>query len=89
MGVSRRIDNDEVDLVVSRLLYAADDFTLVVGLKGLQIDAVLLRHLAQVLVDGVQRIGAVNLGLAAAQQVQVGAVDDQNVSHYRLLSTVP
>jgi hypothetical protein len=81
MGVSRRVDNDKVDLVVRRLLDAAYDFAFVIRLKCLQADAVLLGHLVQVLVDGGQRVGTVHFGLARAQQVQIGAMDDQNVAH--------
>ncbi len=66
VGIGRRIDNDKIDLVARSLLNTADNLAFIVGLKSLQVDAVLLRHLVQVLIDNGQGIRAVNLGFARA-----------------------
>lgn len=66
VGISRRIDNDELDLLRPRLLDAADDIAFGVGLKSLQFDTILLRHGSQVLVDRGKRIVTVNFGFSRA-----------------------
>ena len=55
--------------------------------KGLTFDGsvpCLDRQLGQALVDSLQRGVSIDLGLARAEQVQVGAVQHQDRGHYRL-----
>ena len=75
--VSRRVDDDAVDLAVG-LLDLADDAALVVGLEDLDLvealcGAGLLANLDQAVVV----VAAVDARLANAEHVEVGAVDDE------------
>lgn len=75
--VSRRVDDDAVDLAVS-LLDFVDDAALVVGLEDLDLvkalcGACLLADLDQAVVV----VAAVDAWLANAEHVEVGAVDDE------------
>ncbi len=76
VGIGRRIDDDEVDLVGSGLLDAIDDGAFTVRLEGLQSDAFLLCQTSQISVDLGERIGAIDFRLARAEQVQIGAMYD-------------
>lgn len=79
--IGRRVDDDEVDLVGPGLLDAIDDVALAVRLEGLQRDTFLLCQASQIPVDLGERIGAIDFRLARAEQVQIGTVYDQNLSH--------
>lgn len=75
--VSRRVDDDAVDLAVS-LLDFVDDAALVVGLEDLDLvkalcGACLLADLDQAVVV----VAAVDARLANAEHVEVGTVDDE------------
>jgi hypothetical protein len=81
VGIGRRVDDDEVDLVGPGLLDAIDDVALAVRLEGLQRDTLLLCKSNQIQVDLGERIGTIDFRLARAEQVQIGAMYDQNLSH--------
>lgn len=75
--VSRRVDDDAVDLAVG-LLDLVDDAALMVGLEDLDLvkalhGACLLANLDQVVVV----VAAIDARLANAEHVEVGAVDDE------------
>ena len=52
-----------------------------ITLNGVQCKASLLSHALQLLVDFLQSVIAVVLRLTAAEQIQVGAIEYQNVGH--------
>ena len=81
VGIGRRVDDDEVDLVGPGLLDAIDDVALAVRLEGLQLYMLLLCKADQIPIDLGERIGAIDFRLACAEQVQIGAMYDQNLSH--------
>jgi hypothetical protein len=81
VGIGRRVDDDEVDLIDPGLLDAIDDVALAVRLEGLQRDTFLLSKVDQIPVDLGECVGTIDYRLARAEQVQIGAMDDQNLSH--------
>ena len=81
VGIGSRVDNDEFDLVIPGLLDAIDNLAFAIRLEGLQCYALLTGHASQILVDLSECVGAIDFRFACTQQVQVGAMDDQNVSH--------
>jgi hypothetical protein len=80
MGVAGRIDDDEAHALIARRLHAVDQLAFVIALEALQAHSRGLRPGCHGGVDAGQRGTAVNLGLAAAEQVQIGAVKYQNGS---------
>ena len=81
VGIGRRVEQDESNLVLDRLLHPVHEFVLSVALEEADAVAGGLGLAAQTLIDGVQGVAAVVLRLARTEQVQVGSVDDQQVSH--------
>ena len=79
VGVARRIDDDEVDLVVRGLMDAIDQGAFVVVLEGLDLCVNGFPAADQHTVDVVERGEAVVPGFAAAQQIEVGAVQNQHM----------
>src|SRR5512139_2354092 len=79
MGVARRVDDDEVDVVARSLVDAVDQGAFVVVLKGFDLCAGRLAAADQRAVDVVERGKTVMLGLAAAQHVEVGPVQNQHL----------
>src|SRR5574340_360782 len=79
VGVTRRVDDDEVDMVARSLVDAVDQGAFVVVLEGFDLGASRFAAAGQRAVDVVERGKAVMLGLAATQQIQVGAVQNQHV----------
>ena len=77
----RRVEDDEGDVARGRLLDAADQFGFGVALERRQLVPDLGGELAGTLVDLLQRHVAVDARLAPAEQVQVGAVQEQDVGH--------
>ena len=78
-----RVDQDEGGAVAARGLHAVDQLVLGVGLQALELVAGGLRALREVGVDLGQGRAAVDLRLAGAEQVEVGAVQDQQLCHRR------
>jgi hypothetical protein len=79
VGVAGRVDQDEVDMVARRLVDPVDQRAFVVVLEGFDLGAGRFAAGHQRLVDLVEGRPAVVLGLAAAEQIQVGAVQDKHV----------
>src|SRR5512139_1882130 len=77
--VACRVDDDEVDMVARSLVDAVDQGAFVVVLKGFDLGASRFAAADQCAVDVIERGKAVMLGLAAAQQIQVGPVQNQHV----------
>ena len=71
-----RIEQRAVERV-DALVQLVDEHALVVRLQRLELDAALVSEAMQPLVDLRQGRRAVDVRLAAAEQVQVGAVQDQ------------
>jgi hypothetical protein len=72
-----RVDHDAVAAPAGGV-DPVDQRALVVGLEGLQARPSLARHVLQVRVDLAQGRGAVDLGLALPEEVEVGAVQHQD-----------
>lgn len=81
MGEGSRVDDDEVDLVVCGLMYAVHQFMLGVALKMRERVTSRLGKLAQMRVDIFQRGFAIVVGFATTEQIQIGAVKDEDVGH--------
>src|SRR5690606_34623016 len=83
MAVGRRVDDHVAHPGRGRLLDQVDQFALMVGLPRFDGDAGLARRLGQPPVDVAEGVGAVMARLAASEQVEVGAVENQDVGHRR------
>src|SRR5665647_1443031 len=79
MGVGGGVDDDEIDLVPARLLNTLDEFGLGIALVGLEAGSGLLGRCGQPRLDRLQGVLAVVIRLADAEQVQIGAIDEQDV----------
>ncbi len=79
VGVGRRVDDDEVDVIARGLVDAVDQRAFVVVLKGFDLRTGRFAAADQRAVDVVERGEAVMPGFAAAQQIQVGAVQNQHI----------
>src|SRR4030042_2980769 len=79
VGVARRVDDDEVDVIVRSLVDAVDQGALGVVVEGFDLCSGGFPAADQRAVDVVERGEAVVPGLAAAQQIEVGAVQNQHV----------
>ena len=74
VGETSRVEEDKIDVFVGGGVDVVDEFGFGVGLEGQQFDAILFTQCAESGVDCVERYGTVVTGLAAAEQVQIGAV---------------
>lgn len=74
-----RVNDDGVDALLAGLLDAVHDAALVIGLEGEDAEAQLGAALLDRGVDLGERDGAVDLGLARAQEVEVGPVDEEDL----------
>lgn len=81
MAVAARVDQDERGAVLRRRLHAVDQRVLGIGLQCRQFMAGRGRRTGQVGVDFGQGRTPVNLRLARAEQVQIGAVQNQDLGH--------
>ncbi|MNF54398.1 hypothetical protein D3C84_358260 [compost metagenome] len=77
MRESSRIDDDEVHSLAAGSMDSIDQFVLGIALQDHQVMAGLTGAPLQVLVDFGQGGCAVLVGLAGAQQVEVGAMQDE------------
>jgi hypothetical protein len=75
------IDQDEVDGLIAGGVNTLDQFMLGVALQAQQMVAALAGKFAQMLVDLLQRSGAINTGLAGAEAIEVGSMQDQYAGH--------
>ena len=77
----RRIDDDERGAIVPGCLDAVDQHAFMIALQGVEVMTVLHRMDAEPGVDILEGDGAVNARLTRTEQVQVGAVQQQNPGH--------
>src|SRR5690554_7862283 len=85
MRKSRRIDDDEVHAFVADGVDSLDQDVLGVALQVAQFIAGVTGPALQTLVDLLQGGGAVDAGLAGAQQVEIGAMQNQQGGHGKTL----
>lgn len=79
MRIRRSVDNDEISLVLASSLHPIDEFTFVIALKSGQYGAVFCGQLRQMLIDICQGLPTVDIRLTCAEQIQVGAVQNEDV----------
>jgi hypothetical protein len=77
---ARRVDERALHAVDVRV-QLVDQRAFVVGLEGLDLHAQFAGQCHQLLVDLGQRGGAIDVRLAAAEQVEVGSVQNQQLRH--------
>src|SRR3954470_902202 len=78
MGESAWIDDDPGHSPNFRLLNPVDQGAFVVALEALQLRAVLVGEPLQALINGIQRFGSVDLGLARPEHIQIRTVKYQD-----------
>jgi len=83
VGVGGRVDDDELRAVAARGLDAVDQSAFVVALEAAQRGAGGVGDLAEFGIDLGEGLRAVDLGLAGAEQVEVGAMQDENLHQTR------
>ena len=81
VGERGRVHQGEGGAIAARGLDAVDQHVLGVGLQALELVAGGLRALREVGVDLREGRAAIDLRLAGAEQVEVGAVQDQQLRH--------
>src|SRR5687768_5072718 len=79
MGIGGRIDDDEIDPFGAGLLDAVYQLAFRIALVTREFCRRGTRLLAQSLLDRIQSNSSVTIGLAGTEQIEVRAVDDQNV----------
>ena len=82
MGERSGVDQNPVHLAAG-LMDPIDEGSLVVALKATELDAQRLRFCAQPLLDGIEGVGAVEPRLTLSQQIEVGAVQQQQMHRCR------
>ena len=81
MSEGRRVDQDEGGAVIARGLHAVDQFVFGVGLEALQCMTGGFGATGEVGIDFGQGRVAIDRRLAGAEQVEVGAMQDQQLRH--------
>lgn len=81
MGVSCRVYDDEPDPLLHRLLHPFHQFVFGVALKKTDLMAGRLGLSPQALIDLLQTGMAVMLRLPLTEQVQIGTIQNQHLSH--------
>lgn len=71
------VQNDKIDAVGRGLLHPVDQFVFGIALEGVERMPVIGRDFATAILDVRKARGAVNIGFACAQEVQVGAVNQK------------
>src|SRR5690554_6762191 len=79
MGVGRGIDDDEIGLVLAGSLNPINELTFVITLKCGQRGTIFSSKLRQMLIDIGPCLPSVHLWLARAEQIQIGAVQNEDV----------
>src|SRR5690554_3143571 len=83
MGIRSSIDDDVLRTVSPGFLNAIDKIALVIALVNHQRGTMLGRQIFKSFIDIGQAKSTVDLGLACAEQVEIGAVQNQNaLRHY-------
>lgn len=77
VGQSRRIDDDERRSLYFRGMNPLDELTFMIALEAFDRDAENLTSQGQPVIDVLQAFGAINLGFARSQQIQVGSVENK------------
>ncbi len=77
MGESGRIDNDTGKVLLSGIMEPVDNHAFMIALPADRIKVERFCLSADFMIDVSQAFGAVDIGFALAQQVEVGAVDDK------------
>src|SRR5690606_3271208 len=77
-GMSERtgVKQDKVNAFKAGIMNAIDEFVLSIALQVQQVMTGIHTSAAQAFIDVVQRLITVNLRLAGAQQIEIGAVQD-------------
>ncbi len=81
VGEGGRIDNDKLNALVSRPLYALDELMFGVALIALEAVTRISCERHEPRVNGLESHRPVVLGLALAKQVQVRAVEQEELGH--------
>lgn len=81
MGKCCGVKDDKVDAFGSGFVYAFNEFVFGVALQDLQMMAFFYAERSKFAVNVFQSIAAINFRLAAAEQIQIGAVKYQNGRH--------
>ena len=79
VGVACRIDDDGGDSLLPGSVDALNEGALVIALEGFQVDACGFSQAGQVQIDVGKRHPSVVVGFADPQQIEVRAVDDQEL----------
>ena len=79
MGVTRRIDENEVNLIARGLVHAINQGAFMIVLKGFDQRPGSAPAVDQSAVDVGERDEAIVRGLTTTQQIQVGSVQNQNM----------
>ena len=82
MGERARVENNEIDTVGCRLLDPVDELVLGIALESVKLMPELFRKVYAVGLNILQARGPINLGLAGAEQVQVGTIEQQEFRHF-------
>ena len=77
VGIGGGVDDDEIDFVFTGFVDKVDKGAFMIVLDVFELVAEVLRHAFQAKFDVFQGVVAVVFGLAAAEQIQVGAVNDK------------
>ena len=80
MGIGRGVDDNPVRIAVSRL-NAVDNRAFVVGLVQDRLDIFLHAAVINILLQAAVILGAVDVGFAQTEHVDVRSVDDQKLQH--------
>ena len=81
VGKGGGVDDDVIDFVFASGVDEVDEHAFVVVLDEFELVAEAGRHVGQALFDGFEGVVPVVRRFAAAEQVEVGAVDDKNKRH--------
>lgn len=84
MSVSGWIDDDEAGSVQLGSLHAVDQGTFMIALEAFELYACICGQIGQFSIDLCQSLCTINLRLACAKQVEVGAVNDENLLQDRV-----
>src|SRR5699024_10020717 len=85
VGMGGWIKHNAVDLLDAGRMYACDQFAFVVGLKAVKPVAKSVGAITEFSFDIGQCLCAIEVGFAGAEQVQIGADEQQKTSHVMFL----
>jgi hypothetical protein len=81
MRVATGIQDDEFDLIGGGPLDPVDKFVFCVALKAIEIVSKVLGNLSATVLDVCQGSRAINVRFARSEQVQIGAINEQQAGH--------